>query len=79
MAAEYIENLSIPLIKMDNAKMVESFQFFPPGTDIAERRARLRESVAEDVVDGIGDFEGLCGDLDAEFEQLKKDREALRY
>ena len=67
MAAEYIEDVSIPLIKMDNKTMTERFQFFTPGTDIAERRARLRESVADDVVDSIGDFEGLCRDLEGEY------------
>lgn len=67
MAAEYIEDVSIPLIKMDNRKMAERFRFFTPGTDIAERRVRLRESVADDVVDGIGDFEGLCRDLEGEY------------
>lgn len=76
MAAEYIEDLKIPLLKMDNNTMVERFQFFPSGADITARKTKLKESVAEDVVDAIDmngetvNFEELCGALEMEFEQL---------
>ena len=29
MAAEYIENMTIPLLKMDNKTMENKFMFFP--------------------------------------------------
>jgi len=61
---------------MDNNTMVERFQFFPSGADITARKTKLKESVAEDVVDAIDmngetvNFEELCGALEMEFEQL---------
>ena len=60
MAAEYIEDVSIPLVKMDNNKMEENYQFFSTGTDVAECKALLRDSVDDDVVDSIGDMDKLC-------------------
>ena len=80
MAAERIEDLSIPLIRMDNRKMDTEFRFFPSAADHAERKAKLKESVLDDVVDGMGEAEldEIATLLDEEFQQLEADREALR-
>jgi len=55
MAAERIEDLSIPLLGMDNKKMDAEFVFFRDGSDHAERKARLKESVRDTVVDGMSE------------------------
>lgn len=38
MAAEYIEDLKIPLLKMDNANMAKQFDFFHRSGDAADGR-----------------------------------------
>ena len=80
MAAERIEDLSIPLIGMDNDAMDREFRFFQDGADHAAREAKLKESVLDHVVDDMGPqrLDDMAALLHEEFEQLKRDREALR-
>ena len=81
LEAQHIENLSIPLLKMDNAALARRFEFFPgQGGDTAERRQALKESVLESAVDGLDDaaFGRLCNLVEAEAAQVREDREELR-
>jgi hypothetical protein len=47
LEAQHIENLSIPLLKMDNSDLGKRFGFFPDTVDAVERRACLKSSVVE--------------------------------
>jgi hypothetical protein len=78
MAAEYIENLSIPLIEMDNQTMDKNYNFFNGVSDTIEKKEKVKKYVQESAVDSIEDFEGLCDKLGQEYEQIKQDREDLR-
>lgn len=75
MDAHYIENMSIPLLTMDNAKMEKEYTLVKPTQDVSA----LKQYIYENVVDGIRDWDETVDKLDREFKQLKKDREALRF
>jgi len=46
MAAEHIENLDIPLLKMDNKTMESKYRFFNSKMDIDEKRLKIKEYVS---------------------------------
>jgi len=68
MAAEYIENMSIPLLKMSNSDMEKKFQIFRPDQDAAEKRAQLKEFIRDRDVDNIEDIDGMADKIQQEFE-----------
>ena len=73
LEAQQIENLSIPLLKMDNKTMNNRFGFFSDlsnTVDNAEKRQHLKETVLESVVDDLDDngFNKLCGLVESEYE-----------
>jgi DNA-directed RNA polymerase II subunit RPB1 len=80
MAAERIEDLSIPLLGMDNQKMEKEFRFFQDGSDHAERRQALKASVQDAVVTQMSPqaLDETADLLAEEYKQLTRDREALR-
>jgi DNA-directed RNA polymerase II subunit RPB1 len=69
LAAEYIEDLSIPLLTMDNKSVEQRFKFFSEKLDSAEKRVKLKETVCESLVEEYEEqkFENLVGMLDAEY------------
>lgn len=78
MAAEYIENLSIPLLAMDNQTMAKKYDFFHGQEDAADKKQRMLEYIPRHVVEQIEDFPEVCERLVQEYEQIKQDREDLR-
>jgi len=78
MAAEYIENLSIPLLKMDDKEMSSKYCFFDPKTDKTEKQVKLKEYVQKWAVDEIENFDGVCDKLEEEYKQIQQDRTDLR-
>ena len=77
MAAEYIENLSIPLIEMSNKQAAEKYKFFE-GVPPDQERVALEKYLQEDTLRDITDIEKLTSKLKDEFDQIMKDRSALR-
>jgi len=77
MGAEYIENLAIPLIRMDNKKMCSSYKFFDSEMDMVEKKSKLKEFLADSTVE-VENFEEMCEKLDDEYTQIKQDRSDLR-
>ena len=77
--ATHIENLSIPLLKMDNSSMSKKFQLLNENSEQAEKRVKLKESISDDLIDNHPDFENLCKVVQGEFDQLYEDRDELRF
>lgn len=55
MDAQRIESMRMGLVKMDNKALAKHAQFFEPDTDIDNKRLKLKESLANDVVEGMDD------------------------
>ena len=77
--ATHIENLEIPLLKMDNSQMTKTFELLNQNSEQSEKKVKLKESIEDDQIDNHPDFESLCYSVEKEFQQLKDDRDELRY
>ncbi|XP_013401160.1 DNA-directed RNA polymerase II subunit RPB1 [Lingula anatina] len=72
LAGEYVEFQSLPSLKPSNKAFEKKFKF-----DVSNERD-LRKTLSEEVVkDLLGDAHALA-EMEAEWEQLKEDREILR-
>lgn len=69
MAAEYIENMSIPLIKMSNSKLEKQFKFFNDDEEKLNRK-QLEEILYEENLKEIKDYDLLQLEMDDEFKQI---------
>lgn len=72
MAGEYIEDLSIPLLKMDNAKLKQQFQYFLGCELENEKKVKLKQNVDDEIFEECtregGNFEEICQLLEEEYQ-----------
>lgn len=53
-AAEFIENLSIPLIEMSNDTMEKKYNFFHKTSDDIQKKERIKNYIDESVLQDMG-------------------------
>ena len=72
--------MSIPLLKMDNKSVTDRFKYFNEGSEVAERKVKLKECIMDGEIDKLDEanFETLCDIVDSEFKQIMNDRNELR-
>lgn len=78
-AGEHIEDLSMPSLKMDNAKLEATYNFLPPNKTSIELEQILRQSMPTATVREIQQDMSIQLALQNEFKQIKEDREILRH
>jgi hypothetical protein len=70
LAGEHVEDLSIDLIKMDNAQMEQRHNFLPPKMKNAELEELLTRSMSTDLAHKILNDANSTIKLQEEFKQL---------
>ena len=72
MAGEFIEDMSIPLLKMDNAKLKQQFQYFLGCELENEKKVKLKQNVDDEIFEECtregGKFEEICQLLEEEYQ-----------
>jgi DNA-directed RNA polymerase II subunit RPB1 len=76
--AEFVEDLKINLLKMDNKKLDHQCRFLPPGKSTREIERLLSNSLDSELARSIVNDPQVALKLTNEFNQILKDREDLR-
>ena len=63
LGAEYIENVFIPSMKMDDKSIEKSFKFFK-AEDITEKQSQLSEYIPKSIIEEGPQFDEMCQKLD---------------
>lgn len=79
LAGEMFESINLDLTKMDNDKMEKQCNFIQNITDEDKFKAELEKKWRKDYVNEIVEDRNLQALFRKEFEQLKADRDVLRY
>jgi DNA-directed RNA polymerase II subunit RPB1 len=77
--AEYIEDLKINLYSMKDSDMENKCRFFPQNKPAHEVEKIISQSIDSDLAKSIVNDPQIALKLTNEFNQLKKDRDDLRF